>query len=76
MTIKDVNSWEDLVRFLRSWNQWGDTGDHDLNGGLHLLLAITQNLADAADGKEDEIEEARALLRPEDRLFLISLARG
>lgn len=43
--LHDIETYEDLLQFLRAFVNCSDTPNYDFVGALHLLFAITENLA-------------------------------
>jgi hypothetical protein len=45
MTIDDVKSYEDLVRFLSEWTNFNGDPPYDFIGAYQLLLTVLDNLS-------------------------------
>jgi len=76
MTVNDVNTYEDLVRFLREWTNFGGDPPYDFIGAHHLFLALLTNLAKnhlAAD--LDSLAEFAPVIDEEQRNYLQQLMR-
>ncbi len=77
MKIEQVQTHEDLTRFLREFtNFYDEPAPYDFNGAFHQFLAILDNLArNHLDVDVEEHEELRPWFTEEQRRFLKKLER-
>lgn len=72
MHHSQIQSFEDLCRFLKEYTHWGEGPPLDVGGLILLLSSILDNLRENAN--EAELEEINGYLEPEQKAFLSRLS--
>lgn len=77
MKIADVDTFEDLEKYLREFHNFHDEpAPYDFNGAFHLLLAILENLARHSTAADvDEHIECKPWFTDQQLRFLQQLDR-
>lgn len=74
--MNQIQSYEDLQRFLRDWTNFGGDPAYDFVGALHLWLALLDNLSRCHnEGDLEVLAENVPLFSPEHRRFLLALLK-
>lgn len=63
-----INSFEDLAKYLREFHTWQDTGGYDFTGMVYLLGSCLDNLRKYAS--KEEVEEIKDILEVHQIAFL------
>ena len=72
--FEEVETYGDLLSFLRSWRSFEDPQVYDFGGMVHLLKACLDNLNELA--VEGEIEDIGNYLDEKQKRFLTKLAEA
>lgn len=74
MNTRSQLSYEDVKDFLRSYrNSFGDEVPYDVNGIIHLMLAVVDNLR--THWVEGDGEQLQVSISEEQSAFLIELSK-